>query len=442
MLYILLGAILVVLFISVGVFLFRKFGNKDNLYLQAEKCINNGEYEKAKNICIGLIDSNPGDFVIRYLLGQAYEGLKDYTQAIYYYEKASIFASSSTNETLKMKFFLKIADIYKRLKKNKEAMGYYALVLDKEPQNHKALLASGELLIELGSFQKARKVLESFVQIKPDHLRSRFLLAKVYGKLNLFQDASVHLEFILQNNKLEDDVLKTNASMFLADIYQKMKVYQKVIDVLSPLLDESKYFEDVIGNVIEAMIMLNQLDEALTLINTYIGSVSKDKKCELTYLIASSYFKQRKYYEAVRKWVEAYELNPQYRDLNDIMSKYHPIIKNQKMEGIFTEDENKVELFLKKAFKGKSLSKMVKRKNFWVFEVNDVSTVLYKVPFPTPVKELTEIEEVIRRNFHFGSFFTLYSLYGISAAEDDNFNRKKVELINNDAFVIFVNSVD
>jgi tetratricopeptide (TPR) repeat protein len=433
-LFILLGIIAVGAVSFLGVFLFKKLNSGKNEYHQVEQALETGNFEKAKNICLRLVDSNPGDFVIRYYLGQAYEGLKNFAQAIFYYEKAAIYASSATDESLKVRFYLKIADIYRRTKKTKEALGYYALVLDKDSSNYKALLASAEINYDLKNLTKAKTHLEEFIQVKPDHFKGRFLLGKICSQLNQLQDATLHLGYILENNQT-DSVLNANTALLLADIYQNMKVFPKVIEILTPLLDDEKYFEDVLCRIIEAHIQMENYEEARQLIEGNRNNVSNDKKALLSYLRGTSYYREKRFYKAIQSWTEAYELDPQLRDLPDIMNRYQVIIKNPFLEMVFSEEDDRTDALVKRLFRYSVTQKIMKRPRYWIIDNKENSVVLYRAPFVVSAPELAEMEELIRRNFQFGSYYTLYSLFGVAEMDPDNYNLKKVEIISGDQFL-------
>ncbi|MGA2142021.1 MAG: tetratricopeptide repeat protein, partial [Brevinematales bacterium] len=156
-----LGFIGIILIIVLAVWLFLKFTRSSLLYKQIETAIQEKDFEKARKLCLGRIDSQPNDFILKYYLAQALEGLKDYPGAILYYEKAAISASSNEDENLKNQIHLRTAILLKKTHKNKEALGYFAIVLDHDPQNTKALFACAEVYFELKNFEKARQMLQT-----------------------------------------------------------------------------------------------------------------------------------------------------------------------------------------------------------------------------------------------------------------------------------------
>lgn len=267
-----------VIIITAVIIIIYRVLKKDDFYIKVEAFLKTGNYGSALSLCLKRIDSQPQDFVIKYYVGEAYEGLKDYTKAILYYEKASISASTSDNQEMKIPLFMKTAELLKKMQKPQAALGYYALVLDREPMNTKALYAAGEVLFESKNYQRAKSYLETLIKAKPEQLKGRFILAKIYSHLRQFPEAAQQLEYIVNDKLVEHDVMKDNSSLLLSEVYVGMKSYQKAIALLKPLLNDDKYYEDVIIKIIEIMLESNQLNDTIQLIRENLDKVGKEKK--------------------------------------------------------------------------------------------------------------------------------------------------------------------
>lgn len=105
-----------------------KLAGSTQLYKKIEMYLEDQNFDKARSLCLRRIDSQPNDFVIKYYLGQALEGLKDYPGAVVYYEKAAIIAASSENDPIRTQLFLKTASLFKKMHKDKQALGYFAML--------------------------------------------------------------------------------------------------------------------------------------------------------------------------------------------------------------------------------------------------------------------------------------------------------------------------
>lgn len=112
-------------------------------------------------------------------------------------------------------------------------------------------------------------------------------------------------------------------------------------------------------------------------------------------------------------------MNSGNKELRGIVDHYSQIISNPKLEGIFTDDSAKGEVFVHKLMKNQTVSNIIKYQKFWVFQAGKFCYVLYRVPQAIAKNEISEISQAIKLNFNNCSSFTLYSLYGIEK-EDNN----------------------
>ncbi len=423
--------------IGIIIIIILKFIKKDSALVTIEKSLKEENYKKALSIGLKILKDDPKDFLVKYYIAQAYEGLKDYKQAAFYYEKASIAAGLSAQEEIKNQIFLKVAESYRRIKKYNEALGYYALVLDKQPKNLKALAGISELYFEQENYRKAREYLDEYVKLKPDNLRVRFMLGKSCYKTNVYGDAMTHLEYILQNIKVNDDVLITNTSLLLSDVYIATKNYAKAIKVLRSLMDRNVENEIVIVKITDAYIRNNQIKEAISFANQNINKVSKDKQCDLYYLIGNAYMKDDEVVKAAKSWYMAYKINPAYKDLKNIISRFSYVIENPELEPLFDKNEGVFEEFAIKLMGAPYIKQIIKKDNFWAFESGDMSYIVYKKPYPVPVSELSEMERIIKQNFKANTKFTLYSLYGITNDNNSSnvYNTDKMDLVSDLDFI-------
>ncbi len=423
--------------IGIIIIIILKFIKKDTALVTIEKCLKEENYKKALALGLKIVKDDPKDFLVKYYIAQAYEGLKDYRQAAAYYEKASIAASLSAQEEIKTQIFLRVAESYRKIKKYNEALGYYVLVLDKQPKNLKALAGVSELYFEQENYRKAREYLEEYVKLKPDNLRIRFMLGKSCYKTNSYADAMTHLEFILQNIKINDEVLITNTSMLLADVYIATKNYSKAINVLKSLLERNIESENVIVKIADAYLRNNQIKEAITFSNQNLSRVSKDKQCELYYIIGNAYMKDDEIVKAAKNWQLAYKINPSYKDLKSIISRYNYLIEYPELEPLFSKNEGVFEEFAIKLLGTPYIKQIIKKDNFWAFESGDVSYVVYRKPYPATIPEINEMERVIKQNFKANTKYILYSLYGITNENNTSnvYNADKMDLISDLDFI-------
>ncbi len=432
---------LLVVLASLGVIM--SFLQKDNATNQVTRFLKEGNYKRALAVSFKLSNLNPNDYSHKFNIGRAYEGLKDYRQAIEYYERASVTAGQGSPDTVKVMILLKIAGLYQAIHKSSEALGYYMMVLEKDPVNLQALSFSGRLLYEMKNFQKSRDYLETLLKIRPDDLQSRFTLAGVYQCLSNNQAAVSQLDRIIKHPKSDRENMVPKVSLQMADLLVQMKNYTRAIEVLKPVMENRTCFESVVERMINIYIKVKNLSLAVDLANRYFNRVSKDKQSVLLYLIATAYFADGEYYRAVKTWEKAYQQNPGYKDLKSIMTNYAYLVHNPKLEPLFSKSEAALETLVLRLLKKTSVKQIVRETNYWAVETRESAFVFYRRPYPIPVSELAEIQRVVTQNFRVNSIFRLYSLYGVS--EDTNTLRsrpgsQKIDMFSESQLVELVNS--
>ena len=402
-----------IVIIVASLLIIMRFIKKDQAANLVDKFLKEGNYKRALAISFKLANQKPNDYLPKYNIGLSYLGMKDYLQAIEYFERASIAAENSAGMSVKINILLKIAGLYKSIRKYNEALGYYVMVLDLDAYNIPALKDSSEILYDLKNYKKAKEFIDSLLRLKQDGLKLRYMLANIEFQLNHHQNAAVHLEVILSNPKYEKDELYSKSAMMLADIQFQMKNYSKSLQILRTMMDKNQYFDEVIEKMVNIYIKTKQINQAMELANRYLGKVSKEKQCALMYLIATTNFAGGEIYKAIKTWEKAYNLNPSYRDLKSLMGQYAYILQNPKIEPLFGRSEVDLEKMIMHILKRPYVKQMIKKDNYWAIESRDRAYVFYRKPYPIPMTELAEIESVVSQNFKVNSMFTLYSLYGV-----------------------------
>lgn len=435
-----LGFLGIILIIVLAVWLFLKFTRSSLLYKQIEAALQEKDFEKARKLCLGRIDSQPNDFILKYYLGQALEGLKDYPGAILYYEKAAISASSTEDENLKNQIHLRTAILLKKTHKDKEALGYFAIVLDHEPQNTKALFACAEVYFELKNFEKARQMLQTHLSIKPEHLKSKFLLGEIDMETRRYPEAIEQFESIIDNEANVDEVIRIKSLIHLTDACMETKIFNKAKNALLELMKNDEQYEDAVLKMIQIKIRSDAVAETLGFIQQNLDNLSSVGRSLALYNMGNLYYKNGNYYEAVDAWRKAYALNPSNKDLQNMINHYSVLINNQNLRGLFTDDAAQGETFIKNLMKNNLISNITKMKKYWAFQNYDAFYVIYRVPQPITPEELLEIKDTVSKFFNKANSFTLYSLYGVEYSKTYEADVKDLTIVTEKDFLALVNA--
>ncbi|MCX7883092.1 MAG: tetratricopeptide repeat protein [Brevinematales bacterium] len=404
--------------VGLGIFFLIRFLTRDTALTGIEKALQAKHYKKALNLAQKFSLQHPDNYLLKYYMAQAYEGLGEYARAVEYYEKASVAASvtGASQDTIAMQMYLKIAELYNKIKRKKEALGYYVMVLDKNPNNSKALYAAAEILYETKNYRKAREYLEILVKMKADHFRGRFLLAKVYLQSSMVSEALSQLETITKNYKVSQDSFIQSVRFLQAECYSRLKNYQKAIDTYRLLLDAPEYFEDALVKMVDNYVKFNRLKEAEEIISRYGNRLSKIHLADALYLVAAQYFKGDEIYQALRLWERISKTIPAYKDVKNLLDTYQVLIKYPQLETYFSKKEAMLESYLQRVIKARFVKQTVKQEAYWVMDTGDTLHVFFRKPLPITEKDIGEIEETIERQFPGSSSYNLYSIFGLHSS--------------------------
>lgn len=435
----LIAAIIIVLGGIIFFSIFSAFGKLKNYNKMIAKALEKGDYSKAEKIALKYIDVYPQDFVLKFYLAQAYEGQKDYTKAIFYYEKAALLVSNETDTHLRSQFYLRIAELYRRRQQYKEALGYYALILDKDPNNLKALLSAGESCYHLELYPKAKEHLKAYTSLKPDNVKALFLLGEVCEKLGSFEEALESYEEIIENYPEIDEVLTTKAIFHAAKITSKLQNYQKSETYLRKLLPLEEYYEEALKLLVSLLILTGRLEEAIELTKDFETKVSLATRSELYFQIGNGYFKKSEYYTALKTWQKGFQDNPSHTQLRQLMNTYVDILEHKGMNIYFGNNQHLFEKFIEQGFPSKEIRSSYHENHYTVLQVQESMIVLYRAPFAFKEKEIAHIEHILKTRFNAAPFFTLYSLYGIENWDETKLKQQnQIELISGKAFIQWI----
>ncbi|OHD57598.1 MAG: hypothetical protein A2Y33_06050 [Spirochaetes bacterium GWF1_51_8] len=423
-----IGVVAVILII---VFRYLK---KDNAMGSVESLIKTGNFSKALALAQKHQKGNPNDYVVKYYIAQAYEGLHDYDSAAHYYEKASVAASSSHNDEMKPQIYLKVGQLYKKKRMYKEALGYFLLVLDKIPTHSKVLYEASSLLFDTKNFQKAKGYLETLVKIKPDNVKARLLLGKSCYHLNEFNDAASHLEPLVAKMQNSDPDYK-DAVYYLADALALTKRYDKAVDALSNLMNDKMIFEDVLLKIVNVLVRSNNLQRIMDFSNRYLNVVSPSTKVALLYESGSALFKDGEVYRALYLWRDAATIDKNYKDLPDILKKYRVLLDNPKMENILSKNTVQFQDYVGRFLRLRTASQIIKQQNYWIIKQSDTSYVICKVPFPLTPMDLEGISKDLKSEVIANFTINVYSLFGLTPECGNHFVFRKINLVQGADFL-------
>lgn len=432
------GAVTVSLVI--GLSIFRRY-LRQSVKKNIEDLLSQGDWERALARSLKFLEKVPNDYMVQYYSGLAYEGLGDRANAMVYFEKAALTVSVVQEEALRGPIFLKLASYYYEMSRREEALNYYILAIQEMPLEPEPLYPAAEILVEKDNYHQARLYLERLIEFRPFHLGARLLLARILYRMNMLTEAEMTLKYIMSAVKTGDEELKNQSIILLSDIYLAMKAYTMTVEVLEPILSNRRFMEDAVLKTVYALIQEGAPKRAADFANKYAEQFQNLKKVEIYYLTATAYTHLNEYYKASIYFRKAFEINPDYQDLREIMSRQKYLYMNPAMENYYTANDSVFQNFILKMLKVSIAKQVLRKENYWIVEHGDELTIFYKRIGPVTLPELEDMEDALKHNFRSTFNTSLYSLYGlapaISSQEDRYF---KVRMVQDDAFVQAVNA--
>lgn len=128
---------------------------------RADRALKTGDYKDAITICLGLLESAPGDYDVNFLLAQAYARSGDRDRAMERLKKmGALFPKNSD-------IILFEARIYTQKGDYREALARYEEVLAFAPGNEEAVIGTGDIDARRREFGEARGIFEGVLARNP-----------------------------------------------------------------------------------------------------------------------------------------------------------------------------------------------------------------------------------------------------------------------------------
>ena len=175
-------------------------------------------------------------------IGVAFHYLKDYENALRYYQNATESYGQHHNNVGLSKTNLQIANLYYDLREFEKADSVYSFLLSEEVFSDDYFALSklyknyGDLLAELGQYDKATTLLKEAYTLnqKLGHLRSASINLTSLGRVemkkgNYAQAIEKGLEAYELSGEINQPLAKQEAASFLIDAYERVGNYQQAL---------------------------------------------------------------------------------------------------------------------------------------------------------------------------------------------------------------------
>jgi len=262
-----------------------------------------GDYSRARDVLLALVEHGHADAFTHYLLGAVYQKKKHIFLA------ADAFRSALRLEPGLSEAYVGLAQILMETNELENAGALLAIALEKFPDDPELLLIQGMVLLRRQQPRPALQVLQRAAQALPRQALAQFHLGRAYDQLSDFGNAvrcwkkAVQLDpgFAEPYNYLAYLHAERNR-----DLDQALAWVKRAL-ALSP---ESGYYQDTLGWVYykqgKYRLALEQILKARETMKA--GKMGVDPV--IYEHLGDVYYKLKKYPEARREWSRALELDP------------------------------------------------------------------------------------------------------------------------------------
>lgn len=232
--------------------------------IQVDILIAMGNYKKAKNLLIDMIEKDNQQYEPHKKLAKIYEyeggtrkAIDEYVQCIDINKQD--YAS-----------YYKVATLLTDLNRKQEAIEMFNSLLDKKPDYYDATIKLGDLLIEQEMYKEATNVYLDALKYNPVDYDLNYNLGIAYTMLNDFKSAKKCYEKAAEINSLA-----YNAKYSLAEIALLYKDLEKAEQYFSQAIDDEELSADCYFELAKINIMKGQKDIAIKYANLAIDIDSK-----------------------------------------------------------------------------------------------------------------------------------------------------------------------
>lgn len=228
-------------------------GETGSLMLLSELYLNQGNLPEAEKALQEVLAVNPDSYPARVMLARIYLSIKQYEQALYEYDRA-LAISWSTD------LLLEKSDVYRLQEKYDDLIGIYREILQVEPGNERVVLGLVNFLLVQSKEDEALAELNRFKERSPDPASVDISLARLYARLEKFDQA---IE-ILRRSLLKE--ISPDARYLLAVILTQKEQYEQALTELRMIPRDAEEYENSVILQVRILRFLERPEQAVELL--------------------------------------------------------------------------------------------------------------------------------------------------------------------------------
>jgi tetratricopeptide (TPR) repeat protein len=433
---VLLGIAIVGLIVFLIFFYTARFLKKSNTTDLGERMLKNGRYQEVLDTLSDVIKTNRGTYVQMNYLGHAYEGLGNFEKAIDYYEKSLVRMPLNESE-VKDILLQKIARIYFKMGRLKEALGYFETIISKKTTSRYVYFEISQILFKMKRYLAVEKYMESYLRFAPKDINAQLLMGKTYYYMNSYHKAIAMFRSISPEYKKTNGDLYTESLLYLGRSMNMIKKFHESIELFEQLIEDGVEIQEFFFDYFYALCGNKESEKAESILKHYMPVLRIELKDSALYLLANLFWGKKKYKKALNYWKIICGDNPDFKDTKVNKNRYAPFIESKVYELLYDSSEFEVERKLKHALQISQLSEVIKRDHLWILHSDEVVYILNRQLSPFSYIDIEESEQIIKTQRLTNFDYVLFSYFYISSQCKETFFYKKMKVISGNEFLSF-----
>lgn len=386
-----------------------------------ENAIMEKRFKEAISIGEHLLEKKVDGLFVQTFLGQAYYKTEKYEKAIEALEKAAVFAKNQNLPVHLADAYLKIGNIYRKLDRPTDAVGYYSFILQEFPHHKQALVNLSECFLMIDKPLQAKKHLENLLSYNPSHPHGNYLLGKIEHALGFHAEAAKYLQKAL-NAMLLGSYEFIQTSLLLSESYSQKHFYKDAAEILQPLLNDKDTREMAVTRIYTAYLNDRNPSAAEHFLMQHKKEISKTALAGCYYKMAEMLFKHGCYFPALEFWKQTYDTDKKFQDVADIMKRYEILWKNPALHTYFSREIYSFLTFIEKSVGAPvSMEKKAIEKDFAVLQFHKSLYIFYRRPVILDAATLDRISKTFEFQVYPEKSVLIFSLFGLTESCREHF---------------------
>jgi tetratricopeptide (TPR) repeat protein len=150
-----------------------------------------------------------------------------------------------------------------------EALKYFSMIYQLNPESPKLLQAMGDIYIKKKKYNKALEIFAQLKQMEPEDMSSYIRSGLIYFEMKDFDKAVVEFEFVLQKYPDSDRI-----NYFMGVLYADKKNHDKAFSYFDRIGESSLFFFEALNRQIYILREQDKISEAVDLLENKIAKKS------------------------------------------------------------------------------------------------------------------------------------------------------------------------